>query len=342
MVLMGGVSACAPATMIGPLLDRPPVLDAVDLTGTRVGASIAWSSPADAHDREALTAWRRGIGPPVVAGPAATTGASHDTLAIVSWNTHAGRADLRRFLTTLRSGGLTHGVPVNHFVLLLQEVIRRPSVLATRSGLAPRAAGPSDGPRQDILRIAAEERLHLFYAPSRREGGETIRGASEDRGNGMLSTLPLSRLRAIELPFERQRRVALAATVTVQTSPGPVWAMDLVDVHLENRAGERRLWLRSAAARTRQAVALLEALPQDDPLVIGGDLNTWSGLDTLLRLFRHHGLAPIEDDPRPTFGRGGRLDHILARLPPSIAGHTRRLDDRFESDHYPVLACLHW
>lgn len=342
MVLMGGVSACAPATMIGPLLDRPPVLDAVDLTGTRVGASIAWSSPADAHDREALIAWRRGIGPPVVAGPAATTGASHDTLAIVSWNTHAGRADLRRFLTTLRSGGLTHGVPVTHFVLLLQEVIRRPSVLPTRSGLAPRAAGPSDGPRQDILRIAAEERLHLFYAPSRREGGESTRGVPEDRGNGMLSTLPLSRLRAIELPFERQRRVALAATVTVQTSPGPVWAMDLVDVHLENRAGERRLWLRSAAARTRQAVALLEVLPQDDPLVIGGDLNTWSGLDTLLRLFRHHGLAPIEDDPRPTFGRGGRLDHILARLPPSIAGHTRRLDDRFESDHYPVLACLHW
>ena len=300
-----------------------------------------WSAPADAHDRGALTAERRGIGPPVIAVPEATTGAPQDTLTIVTWNTHAGAADLRRFLTTLRSGALTHGTPVTDFVLLLQEVIRREPVRPTEGGPADVAAAAGGGIRDDILRVAADERLHLFYAPSMRDGGEIGRGVSKDRGNGVLSTLPLSNLRAIELPFERQRRVALAATVTVQRSPGLAWAIDLVDVHLENRAGERRLWLRSAAARNRQAAALLGALSQDAPLVIGGDLNTWSGTGTLLGIFQDHGLAPLQDDPRPTFGPGGRLDYILARLPPSVARHTHRVDDRFGSDHHPVLACFH-
>ena len=35
----------------------------------------------------------------------------------------------------------------------------------------------------------------------------------EDRGNAILSTEPLADLTAIELPFEQQRRVAVAATL---------------------------------------------------------------------------------------------------------------------------------
>ena len=51
---------------------------------------------------------------------------------------------------------------------------------------------------------------------------ETARRASltEDRGNAILSTLPLSDLTAIELPLESQRRVALQATVTVDRLAG--------------------------------------------------------------------------------------------------------------------------
>jgi hypothetical protein len=35
----------------------------------------------------------------------------------------------------------------------------------------------------------------------------------EDRGNGILSTQPLANLRAMELPFVRQRRVVPIATI---------------------------------------------------------------------------------------------------------------------------------
>jgi endonuclease/exonuclease/phosphatase family metal-dependent hydrolase len=342
LMIVACLSACAPATSIVPLVELHPALEAVEPKGSRASAPIAWSAPADADDLATLAERRKRIGPPVVSAPDATAGGPQDTLVIVTWNTHAGRGDLRRFLASLRSGALTHGVPVSDFVLLLQEVTRLASVPPAHAGSDHIAASADGASRDDIVRIAADERLHLFYAPNKPDGGDAHRGVSKDRGNGVLSTLPLSNLRAFELPFERERRVALAATVTIQRSLGFAEAIDLVDVHLENRAGRRRLWLRSAAARNRQTAALVGALSLDGTLVVGGDLNTWSGTGALLRIFQDGGLTPLGDDPRPTFGAGGRLDYILARVPPTVTVHSHRVDDRFESDHYPVLACFHW
>jgi endonuclease/exonuclease/phosphatase family metal-dependent hydrolase len=99
---------------------------------------------------------------------------------------------------------------------------------------------------------------------------------AEDRGNAILSTLPLSEPVAVELPGERQRRVVIiakAATISIAV------------VHLDALGGARRLrlfwtpWMRDWQVRYAAAV-----LP-DGPLVIGGDLNTWHGRDDSPRAF---------------------------------------------------------
>ena len=51
----------------------------------------------------------------------------------------------------------------------------------------------------------------MLYAPSMRNGESA--GGGEDRGNAIVSTLPLADPTVIELPLERQRRVVVAASI---------------------------------------------------------------------------------------------------------------------------------
>ena len=81
---------------------------------------------------------------------------------------------------------------------------------------------------------------------------------AEDRGTAILSTMPLADLQAIELPFERQRRVALAATVGGATPSGDVWHLRLAAVHMDTSLALTRGG--PVVARRRQAEALVEAL----------------------------------------------------------------------------------
>src|SRR3954468_11190427 len=104
-----------------------------------------------------------------------------------------------------------------------------------------------------------------------RNGGAESR---EDRGNAILSSLPLSDLAAYELPFERQRRVALAATISGSTTAGTPWRLRIVDAHLDNTFSPRRLWLASEYGRTRQARSLLASPGTADPLILRRDLHT--------------------------------------------------------------------
>lgn len=109
----------------------------------------------------------------------------------------------------LRAGRLTGGRPVPHFVLLLQEVHRAgPQVPPTESESVPRriAANPPGGARVDIVEAARRLALELFYVPSMANGWESA--PAEERGNAILSSLPLADLAAI--PYEAQRRVAVA------------------------------------------------------------------------------------------------------------------------------------
>ncbi|MEN3339278.1 MAG: hypothetical protein V7647_2954, partial [Acidobacteriota bacterium] len=89
-----------------------------------------------------------------------------------------------------------------------------PDALPSRSVYARRLGGALAHYEQ-IEPVAAALGLSLYYVPSMRNGGAA---PHEDRGNAILSSLPLTDLAAYELPFERQRRVALGATIAGITS----------------------------------------------------------------------------------------------------------------------------
>jgi endonuclease/exonuclease/phosphatase family metal-dependent hydrolase len=259
-----------------------------------------------------------------------------DEVTIVSWNTDLGAGDLQRFVAALPRS--------REMVLLLQEVYRGgpevPHVLPPGAAYARRKGGAAAGARykdQDIVAVARTLGLALYYVPSMRNGA----ASSEDRGNAILSSLPLDDLAAYELPFERQRRVAVSALIGGHTSTGSVWHLRVVDVHLDNTFDPRRLWLASEHGRTRQARSLLTALDEDEPLVVGGDFNTWGGFsdETYLALARRFPGGP-GSDRRPTFRGLLRLDHLFFRLARGWSASFHRADDRFGSDHYPLVGTI--
>ena len=71
----------------------------------------------------------------------------------------------------------------------------------------PKAIRPRR-PTTDVRDIAEQFGLSVAYVPSMRNGPATALSEREDRGNAILSTEPLLDVRAIELPFGKQRRVA--------------------------------------------------------------------------------------------------------------------------------------
>jgi endonuclease/exonuclease/phosphatase family metal-dependent hydrolase len=198
----------------------------------------------------------------------------------------------------------------------------------------------ADGSRDEIDDVAAALGLHAYYVPSMRNGAPGI--SDEDRGNAILSTMPLSELAAIELPFERQRRVAVAATVAGTTLDGRPWQLRLVSAHLDNMGGPRRLWFAGAEfGRARQARSLVTALRGTAPLVLGADMNTWFGFRdsayaTAAKAFPQTRVT----DRRATFRGMLRLDHLFFRLADGWTAGFRRMDDSFESDHHPLIGTI--
>ena len=313
----------------------------VAAAGLAADAPIRWLRVGANNEVRALSRWNAGVGPSfVVAAPPGAAGAT-DVPVLVSWNTHVGAGDIVALVADLRSGTLT-GQPADDFVLLLQEVYRsgedvpskRAEGIAWASAQRPSRAGAS---REDIAAIARRLRLAAFYVPSMRNGAP---GATdEDRGNAILSTLPLSNLTAIELPLENQRRVALDATVTVTPRGGSGIPLRLVCTHFTNMV-MHHLWLLSESGRMRQARALARVLPADGPLVVAGDFNAWFGYrDAAYKELVRVVPAPASQDRRATFGPM-RLDHVLARLPPGWRATVRRANSRYGSDHYPLVTVI--
>jgi endonuclease/exonuclease/phosphatase family metal-dependent hydrolase len=226
-------------------------------------------------------------------------------LAVLTWNLHAGTGDLPRLIDDLRSGHLTGGTPVPEFVLLLQEA------------------------DADVLDLARHLGVAAFFAPTRV-------GAGTRRGIALLATRPLVDVRAIELPRERQRRMAIAAFTDAEGQ-----RLLVVNVHLENRASWWRGGLPGDRVRERQMRALVAELPADVPGVLGGDFNTWLGTaEAAYRL----ALEQFPDGPPGpslvTYGDRLPLDHLLFRLPPGWSAHRARAPSRYGSDHYPIVAVL--
>jgi endonuclease/exonuclease/phosphatase family metal-dependent hydrolase len=306
-----------------------------------IGSGVAWFEPTVATDVRTLERWRSGVGPPIVSSAVVTSDRPIDRLTIVSWNTAVGDADVIAFVRALRTS-IGPDAPV---VLLLQEAYRKdstvPHLLPVNASFAGRLGELRQGrPRDDVRAIADATGMSAYYVPSMRNGSPLV--SDEDRGNAILASIPITRLSAIELPFEQQRRVAVAASVGGVTSQGRRWDLRVVSAHLDNMVGGRRLWVAgSEYARTRQARALVSHLSDTSPAVLAGDFNTWFGFRdrAYLETARAFPGAP-PSDRRATFHGLLRLDHVFLRLPTLWHAASRRGNDRFGSDHFPLITTI--
>jgi endonuclease/exonuclease/phosphatase family metal-dependent hydrolase len=295
-------------------------------------------------DASELARWCRAVGGPIlVETPQVVSAApSLDELAVITWNAHLAEGELDALIAKLRSGDLTNGRPVEHFVLLVQELYRRGNAvpefnIADRSAHAIR---PRDPEVADINGHAAALGLSIFYAPSMRNGPDL----REDRGNAIISTEPLIDPVALELPLARQRRVTLGAAVNVQTANGPQ-RLELIDAHLEPLSSPQTLWFfkNPREAQVRAILGLLDQPRYTDRsqslgVVIGGDFNTvrWGADEPAIHMLRNWSSGFAREDVRNTHMMG-RLDYLFVNLPKEWRASTARVDDRFGSDHHPVL-----
>jgi endonuclease/exonuclease/phosphatase family metal-dependent hydrolase len=286
----------------------------------------------------AMEAWRTAAGEPIADRSArACDVAPLDSVLVISWNTHLGHADMRRFVSDLRLGRVVAGQPIKHFVMLVQEAYSEGNGVpqtASGKGCAPRMGGV--GP--DIEAIADSLGLALFYAPSMRNGCES--NPRQSRGNAILSTLPLSDLRAVELPLMRQRRVAAMAEISGKTTDGRAWRLVVASLHLENRAsGGPRAWVHG---RARQAQAFVTHLPDSTLLAVGGDLNTLSGADEpAVRIINSKFAHSPEHQTEITFSSyfvmRSHLDYLFFRCYGAHQSKYWRVKQRYGSDHYPIM-----
>jgi endonuclease/exonuclease/phosphatase family metal-dependent hydrolase len=254
-----------------------------------------------------------------------------DTVCVISWNTAVGDGNLEALV-----GDVRRTVGSAPLVILLQEVYREgPEVPRTRMiSFAGKLGSES---HREIESVAERVGLNLYYVPSMRNGAPW--DSDEDRGNAILSTLPLDDFSAIELPFEAQRRVAVAATVSGRSLDGRPWRLRVVSSHLDNLAGVTRGWFIGAQfARLRQTRALLEYLRGEPAIVLAGDFNTWFGFSEPTYTAAERDFPDTHvDDRRATFRGMLRLDHMFFRLPDGWRGSFRRADARYGSDHYPLI-----
>jgi hypothetical protein len=309
-------------------------------------APIEFQISAESDARE-LTRWCRAVGGPVyVPTPTVATPApSIDELVFVSWNAHLAEGRLDDLIARLRAGDLTGGKSVTHFVLLVQELYRRGDdvpVFDARDRSA-HAIRPRDPKVADIDDHAAALGLSMFYAPSMRNGPEF----REDRGNAIISTEPLLDPLALELPLARQRRVTLGSAVNVQTPDG-VKRLELIDAHLEPLSSPQTLWVfkNPREAQVRAILNLLDHPRYTDRsrtlgVIVGGDFNTVrAGADEpAIHMLRRWSTGLASEDLRDTHMMG-RLDYLFFNLANGWIASTRRLDERFGSDHHPVVGRL--
>ena len=294
-----------------------------------------------------LERWRRNVGSPVALDLAHPPNPVDQTsLVVLSWNVWIGRGRLRDLVVGLRNGHwASHGAdPTAPLVILLQEAYRSDaSIPAEPEGAAGRLLLAGMGPQEDVVETARSLGLNLRYAPSMRNGV-----LQSDRGNAILSNLPLEEARAIELPLVLQRRVAVSAAVTVGSR-----RIRLVSAHLDPRGPPGHRWLGSAG-RALQTEHLLGSV-DDDSVILGADLNLGRGrYERAWRLLSQagftFGIPPTAPAWRHTFHAMPRLvlDYLLVRDRSSIVRQARihRLDEHprdrgpkvFGSDHHPLLA----
>jgi endonuclease/exonuclease/phosphatase family metal-dependent hydrolase len=325
-----GISLVAVACAHAPGSALAPVLP-----GACRSPELRWYAPDDPQTRARLDAWCAGVGPAALLAlstPPASAVAATDII-FVSWNVHVGNGDLRAFIRDLRAGLLTGGHAPAQFVLLLQEAVRLQDVPAFPPGArGARRISASHQKDQDIEALARDLRLSVAYAPSMRNGARAT-DLSADRGNAVISTLPLSAPVALELPFRRQRRVALLAEVALS----PTSALPVMVIHVDALNTSRRLWVFGTAEwRDRQVRALEPVLPSG-PLVVGADLNTWRGEDEPAVRHLRELLGLPAQTTNPSDPRRRVLDYLFLRGAGSATARYVVVPDQYGSDHHPLI-----
>jgi endonuclease/exonuclease/phosphatase family metal-dependent hydrolase len=317
----------APLAAADVIAERLSCLQSVD--------SVTWMRWDD--NRTALDLWCHSVGGPVLQSAAAAD-ATEDVggMRVLSWNVHVGAGRLEDLLPRLLDEAARDDMGLT---ILLQETFRvgdgvpesYPATLKVPRAIRPRR------PAMDVRDIADRFGLSVVYVPSMRNGTETDLLAREDRGNAILSTEPLVDVRAIELPFGKQRRVAVTALVTSRSGKRP--PLRVVSTHFDTNG-----------RRAAQAAALSERLTSftDVPLIVGGDLNSKHGMadDAVLALSRRIPMAacgtgrtnrwPLRLDVLFPIGR---LDFMFAS---TDVGDCETLPDAYDSDHLPLLLTLRY
>jgi endonuclease/exonuclease/phosphatase family metal-dependent hydrolase len=307
-------------------------------------------TPHHDDERLRLERWRRNVGSPValdlVRPNAEPDHAPHRSLVVLSWNVWIGRGRLRELVSRIREGDFAaQGAhPESPLVVLIQEAYRSDSTVPLISaGRAGRVLVAQLKAQEDVVEAAHALNLNLRYAPSMRNGA-----LQSDRGNAILSSLPLEEAHATELPLVLQRRVAVSAAVTLGGRK-----LRLVSAHLDPRGPPGHRWL-GATGRAVQTRHLLASTP-DDAVILGADLNLGRGrYEPAWKLLGEagftFGVPPSVPAWRHTFHALPRLvlDYLLVRDRAGVIGQARvqRLDEHprdrgprvFGSDHHPLLA----
>lgn len=300
------------------------------------------------HDdaRLRMEGWRQNVGAPVALDLATHEPGSPGGIVVLSWNVWIGRGKLRELITRLRAGEFARlgADPELPLLVLVQEAYRRdPTLPPARPGSSGRVLVAQLGPQEDVVETARDLGLNLRYAPSMRNGV-----LQSDRGNAILSSLPLYDAHAIELPLVLQRRVAVSAELVLGTH-----RVRAVSAHLDPRGPPGHRWL-GVGGRELQARHLVSSLAEPTVL-LGADLNlgrgryerAWRALSEAGFTF---GVPPSVPGWRHTFHALPRLvlDYLLVRNSAGIVSRARvhRLDEHpldrgprvFGSDHHPLLA----
>jgi endonuclease/exonuclease/phosphatase family metal-dependent hydrolase len=375
VLLFAGLAgtSCMPSYAI--MAEPPAGRTCAELRTVPASAHVTWYFAAGPGDAKEHQRWCETLGPvevnQVPQGDFAPLSLL-DSLAIAVWNTDAGAGYLQDFLQKELgldcSGAAPHlGPGASHFVLLVQEALRRSNEIPDipdKLWVTPPPVKEKERPgrRLGATEVARACGLAYIYAPASRNGWLAREGMREDKGNAILSTLPLSDLIVAELPFEAARRVVPMATIHGPNAD----SLRVASVHLITTPPAWRTLKTGNSARLRQSLGLVEALEliegersdcPDDlqsevcrlhsaggfPIstVIGGDLNTWSTRETALR----HLVEDFPDSPpllqQPTRGPFP-TDHILFRSGPNggrILTHTYHpIDNAYYSDHNPIIA----
>ena len=301
----------------------------------------------DDDKRLRLDEWRRNVGAHVALDLTASADESaHRSLVVLNWNLWIGRGRLREVVSRIRSGDYAElgADPTLPLVVLAQEAYRSDSSIpAVQAGRSGRVLVAALGQQEDVVGAAERLGMNLRYAPSMRNGP-----TQSDRGNAILSTLPLRDAQAFELPLVLQRRVAVAAAVTL----GGI-DVRLISAHLDPRGPPGHKWL-GAGGRALQAQHLVRSV-DEDTVILGADLNLGRGrAEAAWRSLHEAGFAfgvpPSVPAWRHTFHAWPRLvlDYVLVRNRGGAIGKAQihRLDENpadrgtrvFGSDHHPLLA----